>query len=222
MTFRRLTVFVLLQLLSVVAFGQIQDTIIKADTVKIKPAETPVKDSLRLAIEAMPRKAALRSAIIPGWGQYYNKGLWWIKVPVIYGGLGTLAGIYMWNQDNYKRFLHEAQFRQANPTQRQNPDLAGYDNTAIIQIKDIYRRDRDLTIIGFAGWYALNVIEAYVDAKFFRFDISEDLSLKVTPSMQPRPFSYASISAIPTLKFSLSLHSGKKNQFGLSSFSKSN
>lgn len=220
---RKLIVFALFQLSVVVAFAQVQDTIIKADSVKIRPAQpqTPVKDSVRLAIEAMPRKAALRSAIVPGWGQYYNKGLWWIKVPAIYGGFATLIGIYMWNQDNYQMLLREAQFRQDHPNERQNPRLQAYDNSAIIQYKDVYRRDRDLTIIGMVGWYALNVIEAYVDAKFTRFDISEDLSLKVSPSFQPQPYSYASVPATPTLKFSLSLNSGKKSRFGLSSYNKS-
>lgn len=219
MIFRKLTVFALLQLSAVFAFGQIQDTIIKADSVKVGPEKGPVKDSLRLAIEAMPRKAALRSAIIPGWGQYYNKGLWWIKVPAIYGGFGTLIGIYLWNQDNYKMLLTEAQFREANPGKRRNPRLVAYDNGAIIQYKDLYRRDRDLTIIGTAGWYALNIIEAYVDAKFFRFDISDDLSLKVTPSLQPQPFAYANAAAVPSLKIRLSLNQEKKARFGLSSYS---
>lgn len=198
----------------------VRDTVpvVKADTAKVKAAQQkgPVKDSVRLAIEAMPRKAAIRSAILPGLGQIYNGGLWWIKVPVIYGGLGTLVGIYAWNQNNYKTFLTEAQYRLEHNRQPGDPRYAFIDYEGIIRIKDAYRRDRDLTIIGIAGFYALNIIEAYVDAKFFRFDVSEDLSLKVTPSMQMYPSGYAyNPSATPTLKFSLSLGKPVK-KFGLS------
>lgn len=227
MTIRFLTVIVGVLLTFETGFAQITDTIARAkDTIPVSRADTvtraivtkpagPVKDSARLAIEAMPRKAAIRSAILPGLGQIYNGGLWWIKVPVIYGGLGTLAGIYAWNQNNYKTFLAEAQYRQANNRQPQDPRYVFIDYEGIIRIKDSYRRDRDLTLIGMVGFYALNIIEAYVDAKFFRFDVSEDLALKVTPSVQMAPSAYAyRPSATPTLKFSLSL--GKPvTRFGL-------
>jgi hypothetical protein len=218
MAFRFLTVLVCYLFAFNSGTAQITDTIpaakdtvpvLKRDTVKrptITRQETPVKDSARLAIEAMPRKAAIRSAILPGLGQIYNGGLWWIKVPVIYGGLGTLAGIYAWNQNNYKIFLNEAQYRLENNRQPLDPRFVDIDYEGIVRIKDSYRRDRDLTIIGMVGFYALNIIEAYVDAKFFRFDVSEDLALKITPSLQTAPSAYAySPLATPTLKFSLSL-----------------
>jgi hypothetical protein len=229
MTIRFLTVFICALLAFQSGSAQITDTIppgkdtvpaaVRTDSVKraaVTQPKEPVKDSARLAIEAMPRKAAIRSAILPGLGQIYNGRLWWIKVPVIYGGLGTLAGIYAWNQNNYKTFLTEAQYRLEHNQQPQDPRFVNIDYEGIIRIKDSYRRDRDLTIIGMVGFYALNIIEAYVDAKFFRFDVSEDLALKVTPSMQMAPSAYAyNPAATPTLKFSLSL--GKPvRRFGLS------
>jgi len=226
MVFRVLTVFVFVLFTFQSVTAQVTDTVpkdtvpvVRTDTVKravITQPKGPVKDSARLAIEAMPRKAAIRSAILPGLGQIYNGGLWWIKVPVIYGGFGALGAVYAWNQNNYKTFLREAQYRQANNFQPQDPRYARFTYEGIVKIKDIYRRDRDLTIIGMAGLYALNIIEAYVDAKFFRFDVSEDLSLNVAPSMQMQPSAYAmNATAVPTLKFSLSLGKPVK-RFGLS------
>ncbi len=228
MIIRFLTVFFSALLIFQSGSAQITDTIptakdtvpvIRRDTVRraaVAQPKAPVKDSARLAIEAMPRKAAIRSAILPGLGQIYNGGLWWIKVPVIYGGLGTLAGIYSWNQNNYKTFLTEAQYRLEHNQQPQDPRFVNIDYEGIIRIKDAYRRDRDLTIIGMVGFYALNIIEAYVDAKFFRFDVSEDLALKVTPSLQTAQSAYAyTPTATPTLKFSLSLGKPVK-RFGLS------
>ena len=41
-----------------------------------------------------PRAAALRSAIIPGWGQVYNKKYW--KVPIVYAALGITGVLFFW------------------------------------------------------------------------------------------------------------------------------
>jgi len=146
-----------------------------------KKTET-VKDSARLALEAMPRIAARRSAILPGLGQIYNKR-WW-KVPLVYGGFVGIGLVYEFNQRNYKIFLKEAQFRQENPGKTQNPLYAPYTTEGIINIKDAYRRNRDLSILGGLGFYTINIIDAYIDAKFFRFDLSDDLSVQLKPSVQ--------------------------------------
>ena len=154
----------------------------KRDTSVIAPKKAEVvKDSARLAIEAMPRIAARRSAILPGLGQIYNKR-WW-KVPLVYGGFFGIGLVYEFNQRNYKIFLKEAQFRQENPGKTQNPLYAPYTTEGIINIKDAYRRNRDLSILGGLGFYAINIIDAYIDAKFFRFDLSDELSIQVKPSV---------------------------------------
>src|SRR5690349_217791 len=63
-------------------------TIIKNDTIK-----TVSKHS--------PGKATLRSLIIPGWGQAYNREYW--KIPIVWGALGTVAAIYIYNNKWYKK-----------------------------------------------------------------------------------------------------------------------
>ena len=196
--------------ISLSAFSQkIDSVILNADTVKQKTAKPsveekedkgPVKDSLRLAIEKMPRTAAFKSAILPGLGQVYNKR-WW-KVPLIYGGFVGLGLIYEFNNRYYHTFLKEAQFRYANPGQKENPLYVNGTDEGIILYKDSYRRNRDLAVLAGIAFYAINIIDAYVDAKFFRYDISDTLTLKIKPSMQQEPFTNA---YIPAIKISLSL-----------------
>ena len=162
-----------------------------------------VKDSARLALEALPRRAIRRSAIIPGWGQVTN-GRWW-KVPVIYAGFVGLGLAVEFNQRYYKQFLRELQFRDANPGEKRDPELVRLeDQQALIQYKDYYRRNRDLSVLAGVGLYAINIIDAYIDAKFFRFDISDELALKVSPSLIPAN-SHAYNSPVPALKIRLSL-----------------
>lgn len=174
------------------------------DSIKVQVRKEPVlKDSARLAIEAMPRRAAMRSLMLPGLGQIYNKR-WW-KVPLVYGGFIGIGLVFEFNQRNYKVFLKEAQFRELNPEKTQNLLFAGYTNEGIIQIKDAYRRDRDLSVLAGLGFYAITVIDAYVDAKFFRFDISDELSLQVQPSVNRVPVHASAFLPAVGLKLKLNL-----------------
>ncbi|MGB4775771.1 MAG: DUF5683 domain-containing protein [Daejeonella sp.] len=189
-------------------FAQKTDTIpLNADTTKknipppVQAKVTPFKDSLRLEIEKRPRKAAIRSAIVPGLGQIYNKR-WW-KVPLIYGGFVGIGLVYEFNHRNYKIFLKEAQFREANPGMTENPLYVGASNSGIILVKDAYRRNRDLSVLIGVAFYAVNIIDAYIDAKFLRFDISNDLSLNIRPSLQ-QAFTNSYTSSVPSIKLSLS------------------
>jgi hypothetical protein len=171
------------------------------DTSKVKKKEV-VKDSARVALEKMPRRAVLASAIVPGLGQIYNKR-WW-KVPLVYGGFVGIYLVYDFNQRYYKDFLAEAQYRQLNDGKPNNPKYAQYDQTAIVNAKDFYRRNRDLSILAGLAFHAIQVIDAYVDAKFFRYDISDELAIKVAPTIQS-PSIYNAYTPIPSIKLKLSL-----------------
>ncbi len=79
----------------------------KEDTLLIKgniQADTSSKNLLALdtAISKKhnPKIATFRSAILPGWGQAYNRKYW--KIPIVYGALGTTAGIFFYNLKTYK------------------------------------------------------------------------------------------------------------------------
>lgn len=193
---------------------QTDSVAVKQDTVKkvLKPVPvktTPVvKSAERLRLEKMPGRAAFRSAVIPGWGQLTNKR-WW-KVPLVYGGFVGIGLVYDFNRTYYKIFLTEAQNREYNVSHPNaprpvHPDYARLSNTGIITIKDQYRRNRDLSILGGVAFYTITIIDAYIDAKFFRFDISDDLALKVKPTLQQQPFNNSFASPIPSVKLSLSL-----------------
>jgi len=188
------------------AFAQIKERdSTRKDTTKVAVKKAPaIKDSARIEIEAMPRRAALKSAMLPGLGQIYNKR-WW-KVPLVYGGFVGIGLVFEFNQRNYKIFLKEAQFRQENPGKTQNPLFVPYTTEGIINIKDAYRRDRDLSVLAGLGFYAINIIDAYVDAKFFRFDISDELTLQVNPTInQPIPVHASGFAPVVGLKFKIAL-----------------
>lgn len=170
--------------------------------------EIVFKDSARLAIEAHTRRAWRRSAIVPGWGQYTNGGLWWIKAPVIYGGYVTAGLVFEFNHRYYKEILDEVQFRMDNNDAVLNPLYQNYNTQSLINAKDFYRRNRDLTVLVTIGWHALNAIEAYVDSMLKnRWSISDDLSFNVSPTLlptQPQAFSYNAYR--PGFKVTFNIH----------------
>lgn len=188
-------------------------TVVPKDTVVRVAGERPdnppvVKDSARLAIERMPGQAARRSAIVPGLGQIKN-GRWW-KVPFIYGGLVGTALVFEFNHRYYREVLTELQIRWNRenniPDDRvENPKYAPYQGLDQLRsARDFYRRNRDLSVLVGVGVYAINIIDAYVDAKFFRWDVSDELAFKVKPSLQSLP-THASLVPVPGIKISLAL-----------------
>ena len=120
-----------------------------------------------------PLTATVLSTLMPGLGQIYNQKLW--KLPFVYGGIASIYYVIDFNQRGYKRFgkaLLEYPDNEFGETRSE---------TDLIFIRNTYRRNRDLAIIGLAGFYLLNVIDAYVDAHFFNWDMSDDLSFNCEP-----------------------------------------
>jgi len=109
-------------------------------------------------------------------------------------------------QSGYKEYLEEAQYRAVNNNQYLNEKFADYNTEFIIQGKDFYRRNRDLTYLLAGGLYALNLIDAYIDAKMFRYDISDDLSLKFNPLVEQPLGTFASRRPLIGLKMSITIH----------------
>jgi hypothetical protein len=125
------------------------------------------------------RKAVFYSLICPGLGQAYNKKYW--KIPFIYGAGGTFLYFVGYNQMKYKKFIDA--LYEGPTTENVIIDGYTYRYTSLGLARDYYRRYRDLSIAGFAAIYLLNVIDAMVDATFYYYDISDDLSLKVEPAV---------------------------------------
>lgn len=154
-------------------------------TIKINP-DTIVKkqilDTLKKERTWDPKIAAKRSAIVPGWGQIYNKKYW--KLPIVYGGLGVCGFIFFDNIKTYKEY----KFAYAARIKAQAPTL---DSADYIKLKDIYkalspgsirtardefRRYVDYSALIFILLWGLNVVDAAVDAHLKAFDVSPDLS----------------------------------------------
>ncbi|WP_148038953.1 DUF5683 domain-containing protein [Proteiniphilum sp. X52] len=140
-----------------------------------------------------PRKAVIYSALFPGLGQIYNRKYW--KLPVLYGGFVGLTYAITWNNGYYRDYLGAYQdIMDDNPetirwhnmlpyAYRDNPesiDTQWFTNV-LQQRKDHYRYYRDLSIIGTVAVYLAAIVDAYVDAQLFDFDMSPDLSMRMTP-----------------------------------------
>lgn len=156
----------------------------KKDVPKVK--ETAA-DSLPKKKLHSPRKAGIYSAILPGLGQAYNRKYW--KIGVIGVGTAALVYSYQFSLRNYRLHKNELILRQSDAISGFNEDLALYSDSDLNELQDFYRRNRDLTVIGFALLYTLNIIDATVDAHFFDFNMSDDLSLQIRPEPVYNAFS---------------------------------
>ncbi len=126
-----------------------------------------------------PRKAAILSSTLPGLGQIYNKKYW--KIPIIYAGLLTSA--YYINDNNVQYKLYKDAYLKRLDNNPDNDDFVGeYSSGDLLILKDFYRRNREISILCFVGTYIINVLDASVDAHLFDYDISEDISLQITPT----------------------------------------
>ena len=143
-------------------------------------------DSVVMQKKHEPKKATLYSAVLPGLGQAYNKKYW--KIPVVYAGIGTIAFFLDMNNDGYRDYRQAYDYKTGVNTDVSDEVIKianRYSADNLITIRDSYRRNVELSWIVMAAWYGLNIIDATVDAHFFEYDIGDDLTLKVEPTIQP-------------------------------------
>ncbi|MGY2131763.1 DUF5683 domain-containing protein [Hymenobacter sp. HD11105] len=148
-----------------------------------------------------PAKAAMLSAMVPGAGQIYNRKYW--KLPLVYGALGTALTVEFYYQDLFREFrLGYAARTDGDPaTIDTGPRSSLIELDANVQRGVIiFRRKRDLWIAYSAVAYAIGVVDALVDAHLRDFDVSDDLSLRVEPTLLYMP------TAQPTAGVALSLN----------------
>ena len=199
--------------------GTITFTPVKTDTASNKaaaPAPVKGKKSKPKALAFnqpdsthSPHRAVILSAILPGLGQMYNgKGLWW-RLPLIYGGFALIIDGIIYNQKSYSNFLKESEYRAGGRIGTDPmPEYINVSDQAIYDFKDLQRRDRDLCIIILFGAWGINMIDAYVEARFIHsYTMDNNLSFKITPSLTPQPTTYAASNVnatfMPSLKFTL-------------------
>jgi hypothetical protein len=138
-----------------------------------------------------PRKASFYSAVLPGLGQIYNRKYW--KVPIIYGGFIALFYAIKYNNKYYTQFKKAYIFRTDNDpnTSAEFPYggtlTSNFAADQLLQGMDYHERYRNLSILGLAGFYVLNIIDATVDAYLFDYDITQDLSFRIKPTIINSP-----------------------------------
>jgi len=167
-------------------------------------SQEPVKDSLKVDTVRTntlqqdttakkrvynPKVAATRSAILPGLGQIYNRKYW--KLPIVYGALGTTAGVFVYNLKNYKdlKFAYAAKYKASLPPPQRDstdyfkirPELEPLSLESLRFNRDQFRRNLDYSVLVFLVLWGLNVVDAAVDAHLKAFDVSPDLSLYIKP-----------------------------------------
>lgn len=170
--------------------------IYEPDTVFMSPKEID-----RLFWKPDPMRSVWLGAIVPGLGQIYNRSYW--KLPIVYGGLMGCAYAISWTNNEYNGYKNAYRdiyydIRDGNVSNDPSKsyiailpegytiDRMGGISAYTNRLKDWQsrsRRNRDLAIAATAIVYALTLIDAYVDAQLFDFDISNDLSLNVYPEL---------------------------------------
>ncbi|MDZ4666060.1 MAG: DUF5683 domain-containing protein [Bacteroidota bacterium] len=135
-----------------------------------------VKDSIvkkKLPKEKGPRRAAILSAVIPGAGQIYNRKYW--KAPIVWAAMGGVGYFFLKNQEQYT--YYRSNLKKLVAGDSSVIDLTGYNTDQLQTQKLFYRKRRDLLGFGLIAVYAIQIIDANVDAHLKTFDVSDDLSL---------------------------------------------
>lgn len=156
-------------------------------------AQETTKDSTQITKkkkkEPGPRNASILSAVIPGAGQIYNRKYW--KAPIVWAGMGGVGYFFLKNQKEYK--FYQDNLRKLVAGDSSALTATGLKTQDQIQTqKLVYRKRRDLCGFGLIAIYAINIIDANVDAHLKTFDVSDDLSLQI----KAKPIIYNGLGGI--------------------------
>lgn len=183
-------IYILLLLTALQLSGFSQELKSKSDTIAL------ITDSLP---RHSPRTATLLSLAVPGLGQAYNKKYW--KIPLVYAAIGAPLYFALEQQRQFNDFKQAYVKRIDNdPTTTDNKYAGVYTDQNLISLIDNTRKNRDLLFVLTGLTYALNVLDAAVDAHLYYFDVSDDLSASLKPSFQLSPNQSL---VIPSLTLSL-------------------
>ena len=163
-----------------------------------------------------PKRALWLALVLPGAGQIYNRKYW--KLPIVYGGFVGCVYAIRWNNQMYHDYSQAYMDLVDNDSQTHSYDQFLHLGNKITpenierykelfrKRKDRYRRWRDLSIFTMIGVYVLSVIDAYVDASLSEFDISDNLTLRVSPTIinnntERNPFNSAGLGLQCSISF---------------------
>jgi len=132
------------------------------------------------------KKALILSAVLPGAGQVYNGQAW--KIPIIYAGLGGVAYYTYSNYTQMKLYKEEYLYRVNNDGATLHPDdpnIANDPTSNIYNLYEDYNKTFQLSVIIAAAVYGLNLLDAYVFGHLYDFQITDDLTLNISPELLP-------------------------------------
>ncbi|MFY0254386.1 DUF5683 domain-containing protein [Chitinophaga sp. 30R24] len=199
--FRSFNYFLLLLLAGVItvplkAQGTLRPIATTIDTL-VRPTLAPATDTVKKASQSLftdsayvpnaklphsPRKAALYSAVLPGLGQAYNREYW--KIPLVYAAIGTCTYFFIDNMNTYKLFRDAYRLRvDGNPDTNDTGETVKYDTESLKLNRDQFRQYVDYSVLFFVLAYGLNIVDATVFAHLRSFDMSDDLSMRVSPTL---------------------------------------
>ena len=150
-----------------------------------KKIEIILNDSLKITqVDSSkmrsPKKAARLSLVCPGLGQIYNRKYW--KLPIVYGALGTTVAIFLMNNVKYKKYQKAYLYTTDNDPNTID-EFGGRVTPEVLRVqRESYRRNRDLSGFVFVILYSLTAVDAFVDAHLANFTVSDNLSMRISPS----------------------------------------
>jgi hypothetical protein len=174
--------------------GQVKTDSIPVTTaspsLKKSPDKKNITDTTK-KVRSDAGKAALRSAIIPGWGQAYNKKYW--KIPIVYGALAIPVATFIYNKKWYDktRYAYNIKFYNDTstvsnlPTDNIDPRLLPLSSQSLRIYRNEFRKNMDFSVLAFILLWGLNVADAAVDGHLKSFNVNDDLSLKIHPGYSP-------------------------------------
>ncbi|MFN5439661.1 MAG: DUF5683 domain-containing protein [Bacteroidota bacterium] len=134
-------------------------------------------------VRSIAAKAAIRSAILPGLGQIYNKKYW--KLPLVYGALAIPVSTFKYNSDWYTKTRFAYTARVTNDTANFKNiarELQPISTEALRTYRNSFRKNMDFSVLGLLLMWGLNVVDATVDGHLRTFNISDDLTMSIQPS----------------------------------------
>ena len=152
------------------------------DSTSIALDQNPLIENETLTKKAIdplrPSKAAFYSAILPGLGQVYNKRYW--KVPIVWGAIGAGVYFYVNNDQQFNRYRDAYKRRLAGfkDDEFYGPNDSPFiSDDGLIRAQQQFRRNKEISLLVTLGLYALNIIDANVDAHLLQFNVDQNLSL---------------------------------------------
>jgi hypothetical protein len=156
----------------------------EVNSVSLNPAKSLTLPDTSSKKRSVASKAALRSAILPGLGQAYNKKYW--KIPIVYGVIAIPVSLYSYNRKWYNLTRTAYTIRSSNDSASFNkiaPELVPLSSEALRLYRNEFRKNMDFSILGILVAWGLNIVDATVDGHLRGFDISDEVSLKLAPKL---------------------------------------